>query len=211
MKTIFAFVVAVLLSGCASVEYEQYARAQEAVASAKSQSEMARFKAMADIAAAGDSAAKVAAVMALSMGQGSGAASPQIVPPAPNQALQWASILVPGLTQMYGIRANADVAMRGSDNALATSIATTGGFVSLAGRIQAPGAVTTTTMTDRNDSIFTLSGTGTLGGGSYSLTDRHDVSTPAPVVITPTVITPVTPTVPVVITPVFQPAPRPAP
>ena len=153
MKTLLAIIIALALTGCASPDYAQYAKAQEAIATAKGQADAARYKAMADIAASGDSAAKVAAVMALALGQGGAGPAQQIAAPAPNAALQWASILVPSITQMYGIRANADVAMRSSDNAASTSIATTAGFVGLAGQIQAPNVSTvTTTNNDRNDS-----------------------------------------------------------
>lgn len=65
----------------------------------------------------------------------------------------------------------------------------------IAGKIQAP-AANVTTNTDRHDTVTTLSGTGTMGSGAYSVTDDHSVTTPAPVVVTP-----VTPTVPVVVVP----------
>lgn len=135
---IFLIALVTLLSGCATGEYAQYTKAQEAIAVAKGNADAARYRAMADIAASGDSSAKVAAVMAMALGQSSNQVQ-AMAAPAPNAALQWASILIPSLTQIYGIRANADVAIRSSDNATATSIATTSGFVSIAGQIQAPG------------------------------------------------------------------------
>ena len=63
-------------------------------------------------------------------------------------------------------------------------------FAGIAGKIQAAPTVTTTT----------LSGTGNLGSGTYSTTDRNDVTTLSPV----TVIPPVT-IVPPVLQPVFHP------
>ena len=151
------------LAGCASPDYKQYALSTEAASVARSQ-------ALAEIAKAGDTAA-VAATMALALG----ASQSQLQAPQPNQVLQWASVLVPGLVQAYGIKQNASVAINASNNAAATSQATTAGFVGIAGLIQAAPTITTTT-------------------------DRHDVINPAPVVITP-----VTPIVPTVITPVITP------
>jgi hypothetical protein len=215
MKTLLAIIIALALTGCASTEYVQYAKTQEAIATAKGQADAARYKAMADIAASGDSAAKVAAVMALALGQGGAGPAQQIAAPAPNAALQWASVLVPALTQAYGIRANADVSMRSSDNAARTSIATTAGFVSLAGQIQAPAAnvstVTTTTSTDTASTVGANSGansgnSGRLAGGY--ITDATSAPTvvtqPAPLIVTQPAPTVVTAPAPVIVT---QPAP----
>jgi len=163
----------VFVAGCASPDYEQYALSTEAAS-------VSRSEALRDIAEQGDSAAKVAAVMALALGAGQS----QLQAP-PDRLLQWAHIIVPGFIQGYGMKQNANVAINGSNNAVATSQATTAGFVGIADLIQAAPTITTTT-------------------------DRHDVVSPAPVVITPvtpivpTVITPVTPIVPTVITPVIQ-------
>lgn len=143
MKILVLTLFALALTGCASPDYAQYAKTQQAIATSRGIAETARYRALADIAANGDGASKVAAVMALALGQGGAAQSQQIAAPAPNAALQWASVLVPAVTQVYSIRANADVAMRSSDNAMATGIATTAGFVGIAGQIQAPGAITT--------------------------------------------------------------------
>jgi len=164
--------VALSLSACASPDYKQYALSTEAAS-------VARSNALRDIAKEGDSSAKVAAVMALALGANGGQSSIQA--PQPNQLLQWASILVPGLVQAYGIKQNASVAINASNNAAATSQATTAGFVGIAGLIQAAPTITTTT-------------------------DRHDVISPAPVVITPvTVIEPTVITPVVQVTPVFAP------
>lgn len=188
MKTIiFLILFALGLTGCASPDYVQYAKSAEA-------SNVARSKALSDIAASGDSGAKVAAVMALALGSGNST----LTAPQPNAALQWASILVPGLTQVAGMRYSYLSQQTASNNATALGVSTNGTFAGLAGKIQAPGAITTTT----------LSGTGNLGSGRYGTTDRHDVLNTAPVitpvvqvvptVIEPTVITPVVQVIPVV-------------
>lgn len=210
MKTLLTFMlVALALAGCASPDYAQYAKSAEA-------SSVARSKALSDIAASGDSSAKVAAVMALALGSGNST----LAAPQPNAALQWASILVPGLTQVAGMRYQYLSQQTQSNNATALGISTNSTMLGIAGKIQAPVAIVpqanvttttntdrndvTTTTTDRHDTVTTLSGTGTLGSGAYSTQDRHDVTTPAPVVITPvtviqpTVITPVVQAVPVI-------------
>lgn len=182
---------ALVLAGCASPDYAQYTKAQESIATSKSHADVARYKAMSDIAASGDSAAKVAAVMALAMGQNNANAAQQIAAPQPNQALQWASILVPGLTQIYGIRANADAAMRSSDNAAATSAATTAGFVGIASKIQTAGP--SYSYTYGANSGANSGNSGRLAG--TTMTDATSAPTvvyqPAPVVVQPVIVDPV--------------------
>lgn len=177
-------IAALAIAGCASPDYAQYAKSAEA-------SSVARSKALSDIAASGDSSAKVAAVMALALGAGNNT----LAAPAPNAALQWASILVPSLTQVAGMRYQYLGQQTASNNAAAVAISTNATMQGIAGKIQAPVA-NVTTNTDRHDTVTTLSGTGTMGSGAYSTTDNHAVTTPAPVVVTP-----VTPTVPVVVVP----------
>ena len=215
MKTILTFLlVALALTGCSTNDYAQYSKAQTDIATARHAADAAKYKAMSDIAASGDSASKVAAVMAMALGGGGGVQNTLQAPQA-SQALQWASILVPGLTQVMGMRYNYLSQQTQSNNATALGISTNATFAGIAGKIQAPvlpqANVTTTTTTntdrhdvtttDRNDTVTTLSGTGTLGSGAYSTQDRHDVTSPAPVVITPPVITPVVQVVPVISTP----------
>ena len=191
MKTL-VILFALVLSGCASPEYEQYSRAQTDIATARHSADAARYRALSDIAATGDSAAKVAAVMALSMGGQGNTVQTTMQAPQASQALQWASILVPGLTQVAGMRYNYLSQQVQSNNATALGMSTNSAFVGLAGKIQAPGSTFTSTTT--------LSGTGNLGSGTYSTTDRNDVTTLSPV----TVIPPVT-IVPPVLQPVFHP------
>ena len=184
---------ALVLAGCASPDYAQYSKAQTDIATARHSADAARYRALSDIAATGDSSAKVAAVMALALGANT-AQQPVIQAPQPNQALQWASILVPGLTQVAGMRYNYLSQQAQSNNATTLGLSTNNAFVGLAGKIQAPGANTTTT------TATTLSGTGNLGSGTYSTTDRNDVTTQA------APITPIVQIVPTVLQPVFQPA-----
>lgn len=182
-----AAVAAVALAGCASnPEYAQYTKAQTDIATAKHAADAAKYKAMSDIAVSGDNLAKNAAIMALALGQTSGAQS-TLQAPTPNAALQWAQVLAPSLTQLMGIAANARVSTVQSNNSARVAESTNGAFVGIAGLIQAAPTVTTTTTTD-----------------------RHDVVSPAPVIapvvpLVPVVVTPINVTPPVVITPVVAP------
>lgn len=198
MKLAIITLAALALTGCASTEYAQYTSTQQAIAASRAQSDTARYQALAQIAATGSDSARVAAVMALALGGGQTQAT-QIAAPQPNQALQWASILVPAVTQAYAIGKNAEVAIASSNNAMLTSSATTSAFVGIAGKIQAPviaaptlpqanvSTVTTsnTTSADSHNSSSTastvgdtMSGTGVQGAGSYS-TQANPVSTVA--------------------------------
>lgn len=181
---------ALVLAGCASPDYAQYSKAQTDIATARHAADAARYRALSDIAATGDSAAKVAAVMALSMGGQGNTVQTTMQAPQASQALQWAQILVPGLTQVAGMKYNYLSQQTASDNATTLGVSTNATFAGIAGKIQAAPTVTTTT----------LSGTGNLGSGTYSTTDRNDVTTHA------APITPIVQIVPTVLQPVFQPA-----
>jgi len=126
--------------------------------------------------------------MAMALGSNSGVQN-TIQAPQRSDALQWASILVPGLTQVAGMRYNYLSTVTQSNNSTALGVSTNATFANIAGKIQAAPTITTTT----------LSGTGNLGSGTYSATDRHDITTPTPVVITPVITVE-----PTVITPVIQ-------
>ena len=130
--------LAMLATGCAS-NAEYFAaidRANEQAATVES----ARFEALARLAETGDDATRMAAAMALALSPG--AASSITTPQMPqNQALQWASILVPSLTQIgiAGIGANVSRAQINANRDV--SMATTRGFVDL-GTAGIDGAVT---------------------------------------------------------------------
>lgn len=122
-KTILAGAIGVLtLTGCATVsDYNMYAQTQQLIASKQAEADIARSKALKEIAAQGDSAAKVAAVMSLQFGTVSQPRSTgQIVAPTSfgDTMLKWASVLVPGLTQVYAIGKSTDVAITHSNNSV---------------------------------------------------------------------------------------------
>lgn len=228
---------ALILGGCASTtEYGTYAQGQAHIETARYAAEAAKYKAMADIAASGDATAKVAAMFALAMGGngpgagGHGASTQLKAPEAPGQSiLQWASVLVPALTQGYGIYSNTKLGMTNSNNAARIAESTNSTFLGIAGKIQSPAAnVTTTTTTTLSGTgvigsgsyatnanpTTTLSGTGVIGSGTYA-PEANPVTTlsgtgtmgsgsytPAPVVVTPVVTNPVVQVTPVVTNPV---------
>lgn len=134
----------ILLTGCAaSKEYVLYAETQQKIAQANAQAyamaESSRYAALAEIAKNGDATARVAAAMSLSFSNGGGQgqrtlASPQVNPPKNWQdtALQWTSVLLPAVTQMYGIAANRDVAITQSNNMAAVSQSTNSTMLGMA-------------------------------------------------------------------------------
>jgi len=138
---IFAILCALSLTGCATGQYQAYADAHKAQAAAQT----ARYQALADIAKMGDTTAKVAAVMSLQMGAVQN--QPQVAAPKTfgDHLLQWTSVLLPTATQIYSVGKQAQVGIAQSNNAREIGISTNAAFVGLAGKIQAPGAITTTT------------------------------------------------------------------
>jgi len=142
-KSILASVIGVLLlTGCATgtSDYERYTQAQEAIAIARSQAEIARYKALEAIALKGDSSAGVAAAMGIAMGGGqntvprdSSMAQPRSTT---DKLLPWASLLVPSLTQFYSIQKNAEISITNSNNSLSAQKSSNGMIVDLVqGRI----------------------------------------------------------------------------
>jgi hypothetical protein len=196
-----AIVTVLALTGCATgKEYEAYAEAHKAQAAAQA----ARYKALSDIAAQGDTTAKVAAVITLN--QSSGQAS-QIAAPksAAEHLIQWTSILLPSLTNIYGINKQAQVGIAQSNNATTLGVSTNAAFVGLAGKIQAP-AANVTTSTSTTSTVGANSGANSGNSGRLagtSITDNTSTPTvvvqPAPVIVRPEVVQPVViqPTTPV--------------
>lgn len=153
MRMIAPLIAVLSLTGCATAEYAAYADAHKAQAAAQT----ARYKALADIAAQGDTTAKVAAVMSLQMG--SAQQGTQINAPKnwADYALQWTGLLLPTFGQVYTINKQTSLGLRQSDNATALGVSTNAAFVGIASQIQAPAA------------NMTINGTGVIGAGTYSI------------------------------------------
>ena len=186
MKRIALTVIAVSLVGCATQDYQLYAKAQADIATAQSKADIARYQALADIAKQGDTAAKIAAVMTLQNNGPQAKQQQQINAPrsAADVAFQWASLIVPTtstlMSNIYTVRSQTNLGITQSNNATALGVAqsnnatltatntanafvatATAGFTSnsaIAGKIQAP------------QPNITLSGTGVIGNGTYTQT-----------------------------------------
>lgn len=103
MKRIFFLIAATLFLGACATDMSRYYDVQAKAIEADNNAVMA----LAAAAASGNQGA----IVALALRQNSGA---KIVPPQ-DKALQWASILVPGLTNIYGINRNAAISMKRLD------------------------------------------------------------------------------------------------
>lgn len=233
MKTLTTILFVLLaLTGCASNDYDAYARAQGDIARANSEAQKARYDALSQVAQTGTEGAKIAAVMALALGNSQSQSGQASVVQAPqnSQALQWASILVPSITTLASINANMRVGLANSDASARIAESTNTAFAGIAGKIQAPvvaapvvpaanvSTVTTNTNTSNANQANTTSNanqknttttatsanptTTTLSGSGVIGTGSY-VNTPTPVVTPPVVITPITTPAPV-ITPVVQ-------
>ena len=171
MKTL-SILLALALTGCASTEYSEYAKAQGEIARAKSDADTARYQALSKVAETGSEGARIAAVMALAFsGSGTNTQAVQTVQaPQASSALQWASILVPSLTNIAGMHYASKANIAATESAARVSESTTAAFVGIAGKIQAPvvtnpqANVTTTTTTTSTDN-------------HASTVDNHAVST----------------------------------
>lgn len=147
LKMLFLAGTTAVLMGCSSMgsyytavnasntQYVELAKAQAAA-------DTARYNALAKIAESGDSAAKVAATMALALGGKS--ETPKLNTPAvpQNEALQWASILVPGVTQGMSIYYNTKANMNANNNSTLLGMHTNSTFGEFAKEINNPVVVT---------------------------------------------------------------------
>ena len=135
-----ALTVAVMTVGCATnKDYQLYAETQQKIAHSQAMSDTARYAALAEIAKTADPGARVAAVMSINFGAQSGN-SPrvqQVNPPKTfgDTALQWTSVLLPSLTNIYGITANRQVAVTQSNNAAAVAQSTNATFATMNGNM----------------------------------------------------------------------------
>jgi hypothetical protein len=98
MKALFIATFALLMTGCATDMSRYYAVQEKAL-----EADKAAVMALAAAAASGNQGAIVA--LALRQGQ-----SGKIAPPQ-DKALQWASVLVPAVTNIYGINRNTRISL----------------------------------------------------------------------------------------------------
>jgi hypothetical protein len=140
IKLLAILTATVALVGCGTTEqYKMYAETQKSIAQANAMAETARYAALAEIAKTGDSGARVAAVMSINFGAqgGNGPRVQQVAPPKSfgETALQWTSVLLPSLTNIYGITANRQVAVTQSNNQAAVAKSTNDTFATMNGNM----------------------------------------------------------------------------
>jgi hypothetical protein len=137
---LIALAIAATTVGCATnKDYQLYAETQQKIAQAQAMSDTAKYAALAEIAKTADPGARVAAVMSINFG-GQGGNSPKVQQVAPprtfgDTALQWTSVLLPSLTNIYGITANRQVAITQSNNAAAVAKSTNDTFATMNGNM----------------------------------------------------------------------------
>ena len=123
-RIILATAVALTLTACATNQDAYYA-AIAAREARQAEQELRADTAIAQMAASGDAQAKGMAIMHFAMKASNAKQSQQMIA-APksvaDQLLPWASLIVPSLTQWYGITKNAEIAINSSNNALAGKI-----------------------------------------------------------------------------------------
>jgi len=126
--------IVLALVGCASTDYTKYSETQVAIARYKAESEKARYAVLTEIVKKGDPTASVAAVMSMQFGMGGNAQEQRLEAPrsSGDDALKWASLLIPSAVQGFGIYANAKVATTQSNNATTTALSTNSTFASIA-------------------------------------------------------------------------------
>ena len=152
--------IVLALVGCASTDYTKYSETQVAIARYKAESEKARYAVLAEIVKKGDPTASVAAVMSMQMGMGGNAQEQRLEAPrnSGDDALKWASLLIPTAVQGFGIYANARVATTQSNNATTTALSTNSTFASIANT----GSNNQANMaSNSNSAIQSISGTAT--------------------------------------------------
>lgn len=146
MRSIIAISIASLfVTGCATnTDYKMYAETQQKIAQANAVAQTAKYNALAEIAKSGDSAAKVAAVLSIQMGNMSGGGQPaqqqNVAAPEDlnSKLLRWAGVLLPTVTQGLGIAAQIhaanvqkQIAVTQSNNAAATAQSTNNTFAAM--------------------------------------------------------------------------------
>lgn len=120
MKLLAIAAAALTLTACATGN-DAYYKAIEAREKRLAEQEIRADMAIAEMAGKGDDQAKGMGLMYFALKNAGAKASQQAIA-APksvaDQLLPWAALIVPSLTQVYGIQKNAEIAINNSNNAL---------------------------------------------------------------------------------------------
>ena len=176
MRKITGLIVSVALAGCATPPpgYTDYAAAIKSMAAQQAAASIAASEAIAEIAKTGSDAARVAAVMMLGL-QAQQTKTPVMEPPR-DQALQWASVIMPSLTNIGLAYFGAKVAMNASDNNASTTNASYGavtastlaGYSALTAFKPVPIDFVGLIKTLPPSQVVTIGGDGVVGSGTVS-------------------------------------------
>lgn len=153
-KLLASILLALSLVGCASTEqqYTAYMAAHQAYAEAEAE----KYRALAAMSRQNDPTAKALATVMLGGAVGGNQRAQIAVPESTSdKVFKWTSLFVPVFGNMYSIKQNANVAITNSNNAAATAVSTNNAFVGIASKIQAPGAITTTTYSNSYNQDYT--------------------------------------------------------
>jgi len=118
-KLTIALAAALTLTACATGNEAYYGAIKERE-QRQAEQELRSDTAIAQMAATGDAQAKGMAIMYFASKSQNKAVQQAIAAPKSiaDQLLPWASLLVPSITQIYGIKAQTDVAIVNSNNSL---------------------------------------------------------------------------------------------
>jgi hypothetical protein len=198
MKRIVAATLSILLAGCQTAGYQQYADAMARIAEANADVAREQARAMKDLAQfGGDQTTRAIAVVMLALGAQSNKVQVQLQPPQ-NEALQWAQVILPSAVSLglgyWGYR----LGVHQSDNQAATTQASYNAFTAFKPQpidfsTVRPNVTTITTTTNTND-IHTRDGNAAIGGDANQDNSLRPINVTPPVVVVP----PVVPIVPVV-------------
>jgi hypothetical protein len=156
MKTLTGVALLILLTGCASTDYQKYTEMQTNIQVAKANAEALKYAAMASIAQTGDTTTKVAAMMSMQASNQSQATLQLAAPKSASDSIkEWLGLLLPVAVQGYGIKANQDIAVTQSNNSRDVAVSTNGTFATMSGNIQ-------------GNSTTNIGGNGVIGAGTFS-------------------------------------------
>ena len=154
MKKTIAFISisTLILAGCSTAgDYYKSVDSSNVknveIMQAQAMAEVAKYQALAQIAGQGDATAKVAATMAIALSGQKNTTQAAVAQPMQSEALQWASILVPGVTQGLNIYYNTKASINANNNATALGMNTNSTFSEMAKEINNPVIVTQPTPT----------------------------------------------------------------
>lgn len=139
IKLITLTLVALSLTGCATPNYTEYAQAQVKIAEANALAQKYKYEALVMMGKDASDVARVAAVLTINQ-QNTQQNTSVLAPPkaAGETALQWASLLVPSLTQMYSINANKELSLANTTASVQNNMITASSYTEFGKLINSP-------------------------------------------------------------------------